>query len=129
MSKTKEKPAAADQVAAAAPESKSAPVIVFEGADKRIKPVDLQWPLTIDGVTYRQIFLRRLAAGEVAAFIDKITAAGVVADDAKVRFPIYIDVAGNAIPEMVIAALDDDDAFALDEAARDFLPRRFRPTS
>lgn len=46
--------------------------------------------------------------------------------DAKVRLPLFRDERGEPIPDEVMDALDDDDRLALDEAAANFLPRRFR---
>ncbi len=46
--------------------------------------------------------------------------------DAKVRLPLFRDEHGEPVPDAVMDALDDDDRLALDEAAENFLPRRFR---
>ena len=46
---------------------------------------------------------------------------------ARPRVSDFRDDAGAVIPEIVLNSLDDDDSLALDEAARDFIPKRFRP--
>ncbi|MCW2318310.1 hypothetical protein M2322_003877, partial [Rhodoblastus acidophilus] len=48
------------------------------------------------------------------------------APDAIVHCPIYRDADGALIPDAVMDALDDDDAFELEKKVADFLPRRFR---
>jgi hypothetical protein len=115
--------------AAAPPQTPAATAAsVFDNADKRMTSVPLQWPVTVDGKRYDRIILHRMTQGEVAAFIVKIAAGAAANSGAEVRFPIYFDVDGNAVPAAAMDGLDDDDAYTLQEVARDFLPRRFRPT-
>lgn len=92
----------------------------------RAKTVDLQWPVEFDGREYKSITLVRMTAGEVAAFQEEIEKLLNSNPDARVRFPLFRDDRGETIPDDVMDALDDDDRFALEEAAADFLPRRFR---
>ena len=92
----------------------------------RMKPVRLDWPVTFDGLEYREITLVRLTAGEVARFQEELEALLRDNPDAALRFPIFRDETGAAVPAEVLDALDDDDRFELDRAAADFLPRRFR---
>ncbi len=91
--------------------------------DRPLKRVALAWPIEFDGKPYREIALARLTAREVSDFARKLAEAK--ADEA-VTFPIFRDPDGGPLPEGLLGALDDDDRLALDEAARDFLPRRFR---
>ena len=105
------------------------PVAVFDAADKRFKTVSLQWPFSYEGKHYDSIVIRRLTQGAVAAFVARINAEKQANTEAEVRFPIYADTDGNSLSDAVMACLDDDDALAVDEAARDFLPRRFQPAS
>lgn len=98
-------------------------VATFVGGKSRAKTVALDWPVEFGGKEYREVHVSRLTVKEVADFIDGLD------DDAGVtmaRLPMFRDAAGDLIPDAVLSALDDDDKFALDEAARDFLPRRFR---
>jgi hypothetical protein len=78
------------------------------------------------GKLYGSISLLRLTAGEVIAFTRELEAALKNDPDAPVRFPTFKDDSGAPIPDAVLDALDDDDPVTLDEAAVDFLPRRFR---
>lgn len=94
----------------------------FVGAGERFRSIPLTWPVEWGGRTYREIGLKRLTAGEVAAFQDAVAKLpnGVTAS-----WPIYCDAAGDPISSEVLDALDDDDKFEIDKAVRDFLPRRF----
>ncbi len=96
----------------------------FVDPDSRRGFVDLDYPMTIAGRTYSRIYLRRMSVAEVSAFVetirDKQDATTVV------RWPVTFDEAGAPIPDVLLAELDDDDAFKLDEKLQDFLPRRFR---
>jgi hypothetical protein len=103
---------------AAAPAAPETPK--FVGGASRFKSIPLAWPLVYGGVLYDHIILQRLTAKEVADWVEDIK------EKDEVRFPIYRDDAGTSIPDAVLDALDDDDRLALDEAAKDFLPRRFR---
>lgn len=112
-----------EEVKAKAPAKKPARII----ADRpRVKVIDLQWPIEFDGREYRAIAITRLTAGEVAQFQAEIEELLKDHPDTKVRFPLFRDESGAVIPDEVMDALDDDDRFALDEAAADFLPRRYR---
>ena len=97
----------------------AAPVFVNTAARRR--SVKLQWPLEYGGRVYDEICVRRLTVAEVAVWVEGLKTGG---DNP--HMPIYVDAAGAPIPDVVIDALDDDDGAALDEAVRDFLPRRFR---
>ncbi|WP_051949255.1 hypothetical protein [Methylosinus sp. PW1] len=104
-------------VVAAAPEPEAPK---FVGGAARFKSVTLAWPLAYDGAIYDHVNLHRLTAKEVADWVESIK------EKDSVRFPIYRDDSGASIPDVVLDALDDDDRLALDEAAKDFLPRRFQ---
>lgn len=97
------------------------PRIVGGGA--RDRAVALAWPVAHGAATIDAIHVRRLTVKEVADYIEALRASP---PEAVVRFPMYCDAAGAPIPPEVLDALDDDDMLALEEAARDFLPRRFR---
>ncbi len=95
----------------------------FVGDRPRIKCVPLEWPVEFGGRTYDALALARLTAGEVAAFQRSIAA---LPPDAPVSFPVYRLPDGGPLPDGILDALDADDRDALDKAALDFLPRRFR---
>jgi hypothetical protein len=92
----------------------------------RFATVQLLWPIAYDGREYRAISIVRLTAAEVAKFQEDLEALLKNDANARLRFPLFRDEAGAAVPEAVLDALDDDDRFELDKAAFDFLPRRFR---
>jgi hypothetical protein len=94
----------------------------FVGAGERFRAVPLAWPVEHGGKIYAEIGLKRLTAGEVAAFQEAIAK---LPDGAAASWPIYRDADGLAVPAEVLDALDDDDKFEIDKAVRDFLPRRF----
>lgn len=90
---------------------------------------DLAWPFALDGVVYRTIILRRLTAGEVAAFTARLRALPEGTEWPRVPMYFLPGAAGDpevAIPDAAWDAMDDDDRLALSEAARAFLPARFR---
>lgn len=98
----------------------------FAGGKIRRTAIVLDYPVEFEGITYSEIGLRRLTAGEVAAFMDTARALVEADENANPRAPIFVTSAGAPIPDGLFDALDDDDAFKLDEAAKDFLPRRFQ---
>jgi len=99
------------------------PTPQFVGDKARAKTISLEWPVEYGGLTYTEIHLARLTTSEVAAFQASLAK---LAPDAIVHCPIYRDADGAPIPDAVMDALDDDDAFELEKKVADFLPRRFR---
>ncbi len=96
--------------------AKPAPPEFVDTGRPRFRAVPLEWPLTYDGKRYDEIVVRRMTAEEVVNFLDQATA------DAKTaRLPMF------DVPHEVIAALDPDDADAVNKAVTDFLPRALRP--
>jgi hypothetical protein len=93
----------------------------FIGGGPRSKVVPLEHPVAYDGREYHAITLVRLNAKEVEDMLDKINRGEGT------EIPIFRDVEGAVIPKIVLDALDDNDALALDEAAPEFIPRRFKP--
>lgn len=100
-------------------------VPTFEAAAKREKTIALEWPFTLDGKRFDQVVIRRMTQGEVAGMIQAINEAQS-AGTSEIGFPIFYDTEGFLLSDAIMAAMDADDAATLDEAARDFLPRRFR---
>lgn len=91
----------------------------------REREINLDWPVEFSGRKYIKIIIRRLTAAEVAKFQSDIEALLKSDPSAQIRFPLFRDDCGALIPNEVMDALDDDDRFALEAAAADFLPRRF----
>ncbi len=85
--------------------------------------MQLEWPLEYDGREYREITIKRLTAQEVKDLADALRA--LPEGTPPPRWPIFVDAEGAPIPEEVLDALDPDDDTMLQEAALDFLPRRF----
>ncbi|MCJ2080761.1 phage tail assembly protein [Methylobacterium sp. J-090] len=98
----------------------------FIGGKIRRTTITLDYPIEFEGTTYTEIGLRRLTAGEVAAFMDAAREMVEADANANPRAPIFVDTNGEPVPDGLFDALDDDDGFKLDEAAKDFLPRRFQ---
>lgn len=103
-----------------APAPKPAPVFIGNGR-ARSKVVSLESPVEYDGREYRAITIVRLNAKEVEDMLAAINRGEPA------RFPIFRDENGALVPEIVLDALDDDDSLTLDEAAADFIPKRFKP--
>jgi len=93
---------------------------------KRVRRFDLQWPIDHDGKLIDHVNLRRLTHGDVAAFMAYIDETRKTNPNVEVRFPIFVDDAGELIPDAIFNSLDADDAAALTEAGLDFLPLAFR---
>ena len=102
-------------------ETESTPA-TYVGNRARTKTVRLEWPVAFNGKNYKAVTIARLSAAEVAEFMEQLKAAG----GKELPLPIYRDADGEQLPIEVLDKLDDDDRFVLEEAAADFLPRRFR---
>lgn len=98
----------------------------FIGDRPRAASIALEWPLTFAGRLYDKLTVRRLTAGEVAAFTERLAKTVKDDPDASVTFPMFADADGADLPDGLLDALDADDRDALDKAALDFLPKRFR---
>ncbi|WEK50278.1 MAG: phage tail assembly protein [Candidatus Kaistia colombiensis] len=92
------------------------PAPIFENAAARFEEIPLDWPVTVGGVHYTTVTVRRMSVGEIGNFVETLQ----TAEGKRVRFPMY-DVA-----EEVLDALDADDGDKIEEAVQRFLPRRFR---
>jgi len=95
----------------------------FVGDKPRSRAFPLAWPFEFAGKCYTTIYLKRLTAGEVAAFQEAVAA---LSEGVPPQWPIYCNADGSPLPVEVLAALDDDDKFELDKAVLDFLPQRYR---
>ncbi len=105
-----------------------APAPVFDAADQRQKVIKLEWPFTLDGKIYKQVIMRRMTQADVADMVRQMNAAEA-AGLPMTMFPMFYDMDGVKLTDDVYGAMDADDAAKLDEAARDFLPRRFAPAT
>ncbi len=94
----------------------------FVGDRARVKTFPLEWPVEYAGKVYHTISIRRLVEREVVDFLKKISAT----ESVTWKWPVFIDDAGDPVPDVVIDALDADDYSALEKDLLDFLPRRFR---
>ena len=101
----------------------------FIGGKARHAVISLDYPIEFAGKPYNAIVVRRLTVREVAAYVDTIAEMAKTSPDARVRPPVFADERGEPLPDGLFDALDDDDALRLDEAAEDFLPRRWRDQS
>lgn len=95
-----------------APATKPAPPRLL---GDRYEAVPLEYPVDYDGKVWTEITVRRMAADEVAAYIDAI-----LKDPEEARLPMF-----DAPPE-VMDALDPDDQDEIAEVVERFLPRRLR---
>ena len=94
--------------------------IAFQAA-RPFERITLDYPLSVDDIAVAEIDVHRLTMGEVAEFQDQ------AGDDMRfIKFPMFRYISGERVPDDVLAALDDDDALKLTEAAMRFLPRRYR---
>lgn len=100
-------------------EKTTAPKVTFaEGGRSRMKSIDLDWPVVVDGITIEAVTLRRLTGGEVAELQEALSSEGS-SDGAMIeRFADQ--------PAHVLNALDQDDFAKLKEQVFDFLPQRLR---
>ena len=90
---------------------------------KRVESYDLAFPFAIGDAEYRTIKVKRLSAGEVAAYVAKLRA--LPAEEPNPRFPMFYH--GDVeIPDDAWHAMDDDDRVALTELSDAFLSARFR---
>lgn len=96
----------------AAPEVPAARIIT----DKvREKLIPLEYPVEFDGKLYTDVRVRRVTAGEVRDYLDKLRNGDASA------LPPVVDV-----PLAVWEVLDADDMQTIDEAAAEFMPKRLR---
>ncbi len=90
---------------------------------KRVESYPLASPFAIGDIEYRVIIVKRLTAGEVAAFISKLQ--GMSDDAPNPRYPMFFN--GDVeLSDEAWDAMDDDDRLALTEIMSGFLPARFR---
>lgn|GEM_PF-4971722 len=94
-------------------------------AEKRplLRMHPLEFPVTVNGVKYTEIPIRRLTARQVADWYEHIRVLAASNPEAPTPDLPMIDA-----PREVLDQLDDDDMLALEEASNDFLPRRLRIT-
>ncbi len=98
----------------------------FTDRSKVVKAVPLAYPVTFAGRDWTEIHLRRLSVAQIAAVFANHTANLALNPDARLDLPIFIDEEGNDLPDGLLDELDPDDTEAVNEAASNFMPRRFK---
>ncbi|WP_336801816.1 phage tail assembly protein [Kaistia sp. MMO-174] len=89
---------------------------VYDNEAARFEVVPLEWPVTINGVRFERIVVRRMTVNDIATFIEN----AAKSPDQITRFPMY------DVPDEVLGLLDADDGERIEEVSQRFLPRRFR---
>jgi hypothetical protein len=80
----------------------------FVDPSGRSRAFKLKYPVIVGGRTYSEIYLARLTVGEVAQFLDAVSNGD---KRSAIAWPVYRDESGEALPQAVLNALDDDDGF------------------
>lgn len=99
-------------------------VPTFVGNRARSRTIPLEWPLLWQGQLFEAVVVTRPTTGQVSEYFDRLMAQTEAS--AALRFPVFYDVSGAPVPDMVMDALDPDDSDRLMEALSDFLPGRLR---
>ncbi|MHA1524240.1 MAG: phage tail assembly protein [Alphaproteobacteria bacterium] len=99
-------------------EGKNVPKIEFSGGGSRETSVPLAWPLLVDGADVKEIVVRRLTGGEIAALAEHQS-------DGEMDNATFLATFTDH-PAEVLNALDVDDLDAVSEQVKVFLPRRIR---
>lgn len=99
-------------------ESKEPPVARIVSSRERERKIPLLDPVEYDGTVYDAVTIRRVTGKEMEDYMD------LLATSDGAPLPPMIDC-----PRAVYDAMDDDDRFAIDQAMRDFMPRRLRATA
>jgi hypothetical protein len=110
--------AAQAQAAAAAPHPAPGPVIRPARPEQWQTVVTLAHPLEVDGAVIAALTIRRITAGQLADLI--------MADDGEESLNRRARALIAGVHPDVLDALDPDDAVAVMEAIRPFLPRALR---
>lgn len=100
--------------------------VTIVGGPPLSQRVPLRWSYQHEGRTFDAVTVKRLTVSEVRALTAAQRAAEEKDPDASVPFPIFVDDEGVPIPQPVMDAMLDDDMVALERAADDFFPARFR---
>lgn len=102
------------------------PPAAFADPADAFRVFPLPQPVTLDGRTHKLIGIRRFTMAQVRAISENFRDNLARDPDARMSLPLYVDEAGNDLPPGVLDLLTPDTSEDLDEAANDFLPRRFR---
>ncbi len=95
----------------------------FASTADRSRVMKLKWPIVHQERDINEVVLARLTAREVADFQEKLAN---LPEGARFVWPMFRELDGSPVGSEILDALDDDDRLALDKAALDFLPQRFR---
>jgi len=91
------------------------PVARFVNMEGRSKRIPLQYPFELDGVLWEEVEIRRCTGSEITAYVNDMVAGGDFVLPPVIQCPIE-----------VWNAMDADDQFTVDEAAKAFMPRRLK---
>ena len=94
-----------------------------------LKAVPLAYPVTHGGRDWSAIHIRRFSVEQIAAIMDNYRTNLKLDPEAEIALPLYVDEAGNDLPDGLLNKLDADDSEELSRQGADFLPRRFRVDS
>ncbi|MDO9426035.1 MAG: hypothetical protein Q7T93_04320 [Methylobacterium sp.] len=86
--------------------------------------VPLIHPVEYAGRTYVSITRRRPSSGVLGRWFEQFTEGAAVPGDPNLNVPIFVDEAGDLVPDAVLGFLDDDDRQTVFEDADRFFPKR-----
>lgn len=86
------------------------------GGKERTRTIPLEWPIEYDGAVYDQLTVRRVGG------TDFKTIASMAGKDEEIHLAAML----TGVPPQVIEALDGDDFITVQEAVKDFLPRKLQ---
>lgn len=108
--------------------SKAAPPLAIEPprfvapVPDRVEP--LAFPVTYAGQVYSSITLRRPSSGVLGRWFEQFADGADAGAELHANVPIFVDDAGELVPDAVLSALDDDDRQKVFADADPFFPRR-----
>lgn len=102
------------------------PPAAFTDRSKVVRAVPLAFPVTFAGRDWTSISIRRLSVAQVAAVFANFTANREIDPDFPLVLPVFVDEAGEPVPDGLLEQFDPDDADAVNEAVEVFMPRRFK---
>jgi len=86
--------------------------------------VPLIHPVEYAGRTYASITRRRPSSAVLGRWFEQFTEGAAVPGDPNLNVPIFVDEAGDLVPDAVLGFLDDDDRQIVFEDADRFFPKR-----
>jgi hypothetical protein len=86
--------------------------------------VPLIHPVEYAGRTFASITRRRPSSAVLGRWFEQFTEGAAVPGDTNLNVPIFVDEAGDLVPDAVLGFLDDDDRQVVFEDADRFFPKR-----